>query len=271
MKKIAIAWAVGLGLTGAAPVASAADWMLVGADDVGVASLSTVKQHSAKSPQVMLEDHVEFDETDSAPAHGISRFTLYDCAAGTVERGVPSYFEPGRGDEIDTRFRDIPKDWDDAPRAPEAGNYDARLLALACALDRDDPQLATLPRLPHPFFRADADRVMAEADPNWKPSPARWQGLAIADPESGTFGITAVSGEPSRAAAEAALQRRCTANGWSDCGYEASRQCIAVAYIESELVYFGGTGATETDALREAYASCSAGGYQCDNDMTSCP
>lgn len=271
MKKIAIAWAVGLGLVGAASMASAGEWMLAGADDVGVASLSTVKQDSAKSPKVMLEDHVEFDESDTGPAHGMSRFTLYDCAMGTVERGVPRYFKAGLGDEIDTRWRNMPDDWDDAPRTPDAGSYDARLLALACALDRNDPQLAAYPRMPRPFFRADADRARAAADPNWKPSPQRWQGLAIANPASGTFGIASVSGEPSRAAAEAALKQRCAANGWSDCGYEASRQCIAVAYIERELVYFGGTGTTEANALREAYASCRKDGLQCDNDMTSCP
>lgn len=270
MKKIAIAWALGMGLGLAAPV-TAGEWILVGADDVGVASLSLAKQASAKSPKVMLEDHIEFDETDSQSAHGVSRFTLYDCAADTVERGAARYYRPGRGEEIDSRWHDIEDDWDDAPRKPEADSYDSRLLALACAVDRNDPGLASFPHLPHPFFRADADRAMAKADPNWKPSPPRWQGLAVADPTSGTFGISAVSGEPSRAAAEAQLQRKCQANGWINCGVEVSRQCIAVAYIEQQLVYFGGKGKTEADALGDAYAACRRGGYSCDNDMTSCP
>jgi len=268
MKSIAIAWALGLGLGFAAP-AWASDWLLVGADDNAVASLWTVKQARTTSPQVELEDHVEFEETDNAPAHGVGRFSLYDCAAGTIKRGAPTFYEPGRGDEIEAYG--MQADWDTAPRKPAAGSYDERLLQFACALDRDDPALARIPRLPHPFTRADANAARAKDDPDRKPTVPRWQGLAVADPDAGEFGITAVWHQPTREAAEAELERQCTRNGWSNCDTTVSRQCVAVAYIERNLVYFSGNGATEADAKRAAYAECSKQGYRCDNDMASCP
>lgn len=269
MKTTAIATALAAVLSLAVPAASAGEYILVGADEHGVASLWLVKQASATAPQVMLEDHVEYDETDEVRAHAVSRFNLYDCATGKVERGAPRYFEPGGEDEIHT-YGGGDGEWDAEPKTPAPGSYEAFLLPFACAVMRDDPALQSLPRQSRPFTRADAEKVLAAKGPDALPKRPQWQGMAVSDPESGEFGITSVANEPTREAAEAKLAQQCRDAGWT-CASEATRQCIAVAYNESTLVYVPGKGTTEAEALGNAHAACRDGDGDCDNDMVRCP
>lgn len=247
-------------------------WALVAATDDGVASMWLVRQDNDRPSILTLQEHIEIDETHAHEGFGYRRFTDFDCRAGTLERGAVTAYAAESDEERDTtiaRMRGVPlPEWDDAPIRPQAGTYEERVLRLACAYAAGDPQFAKLPRLDRPFYRADADRAMAAAEPGFK--PRTYQGLAMPLVRTGVFGITSVAREPSRRAATARLEAQCRANGW-DCETMVSHQCIATAYNEAELAYFVGVGATAAQAIEQARGHCRGNGVDCPLTMDRCP
>jgi hypothetical protein len=250
------------------------DWVLVAAMDEAVASLWLVPQSSAKPPVVRMEEHLEFDETHERRGIAFRRFTDFNCSTGTIERGVSSAYEPESesSSRIDSLLLDVQgigrPPADDAPVRPQPGTYEERVFQMACAFAAGDPQFRTLPRLDRPFFRADAERVIAELDPAY--TRRTYQGFAVSIASSGVYGVAAVKGEPSYSAADTRLKAQCTAKGWQ-CETIASPQCVALASTRSPIAYFPGLATTADAAKAEAQAACREAGETCDIVDVRCP
>jgi hypothetical protein len=248
------------------------DWALVAAPDDGVASLWLVRQVTDRPSLVTLEEHIEMDETHEREGIGYRRFTDFDCAAGTLERGASSVYKAESDEEyedVSVSFLGIPTPpYDTAQVKPEAGSYEERVLQYACAYAAGDPGFAQVPRLDRPFYRDDVERLLAAADPEYR--PRTYQGFAVPDTSSGVFGLTAVRREPSRQAAEAKLQAQCETEGW-DCQSMVTHQCAAVVWNESQLAYFVGVGPTSDDAVKQAQGYCSEAEVNCGGMQFRCP
>lgn len=265
-----------VGVALSAPVHAASDgapeWALVAAPDDGVASLWLVRQVTDRPSLVTLQEHIEMDATHQRAGLGYRRFTDFDCAARTVERGGSSVYEAESEQEygdVSVTALGIPTPpYDDGPVTPEPGSYEERVLEYACAFAAGDPAFAQVPRLDRPFYRDDVERVLAAANPDYR--PRTYQGFAVPLTHSGVFGLAAAAREPSRKAAEAKLTAQCTAKGW-ECQSVVTHQCAAIVWNEAQLAYFVGVGPTKQQAVEQAQAYCSQAEVNCGGMQFRCP